>query len=48
MLGAPHPMDAHRVDSRGIQIRGRSKDVQEGCNEFLGEASGCIHRTGDN
>jgi enoyl-CoA hydratase/carnithine racemase len=35
MLGAPHPMDAHRVDSRGIQIRGRSKDVQEGVMSFL-------------
>jgi enoyl-CoA hydratase/carnithine racemase len=29
------PMDAHRVDSRGIQIRGRSKDVQEGVMSFL-------------
>jgi hypothetical protein len=28
-------MDAHRVDSRGIQIRGRSKDVQEGVMSFL-------------
>ena len=35
MLGAPHPMDAHRVDSRGIQIRGRSKDVEEGVMSFL-------------
>lgn len=35
MLGASHPMEAHRVDSRGIQIRGRSKDVQEGVMSFL-------------
>jgi enoyl-CoA hydratase/carnithine racemase len=35
MLGASHPMDAHRVDSRGIQIRGRSNDVKEGVMSFL-------------
>ena len=35
MLGASHPMEAHRVDSRGIQIRGRSKDVAEGVVSFL-------------
>ena len=35
MLGASHPMDAHRIDSRGIQIRGRSKDVAEGVMSFL-------------
>jgi enoyl-CoA hydratase/carnithine racemase len=35
MLGADHPMDAHRVDSRGIQLRGRSKDVAEGVASFL-------------
>ena len=35
MLGASHPMEAHRVDSRGIQIRGRSKDVAEGVTSFL-------------
>ena len=35
MLGASHPMDAHRADSRGIQIRGRSKDVAEGVTSFL-------------
>ena len=35
MLGAAHPMEAHRVDSRGIQIRGRSKDVAEGVMSFL-------------
>ena len=35
MLGAAHPMDAHRVDSRGIQLRGRSPDVAEGVMGFL-------------
>jgi len=35
MLGASHPMEAHRIDSRGIQIRGRSKDVAEGVMSFL-------------
>ena len=35
MMGAPHPMSAHRVDSRGIQIRGRSADTIEGVNSFL-------------
>jgi enoyl-CoA hydratase/carnithine racemase len=35
MLTAPHPMDAHRVDSRGIQQRGRSADVREGVESFL-------------
>ena len=35
MLGASHPMEAHRVDSRGIQIRGCSNDVKEGVMSFL-------------
>jgi enoyl-CoA hydratase/carnithine racemase len=35
MQGAPHPMDAHRADSRGIQSRGRSADVKEGVTSFL-------------
>ena len=35
MLGADHPMDAHRVDSRGIQVRGRSDDAREGVISFL-------------
>ena len=30
-----HPMDAHKVDSRGILSRGRSADVQEGVTSFL-------------
>jgi enoyl-CoA hydratase/carnithine racemase len=35
MLTADHPMEAHRVDSRGIQSRGRSADVREGVESFL-------------
>ena len=35
MLGADHPMEAHRVDSRGIQARGRSADASEGVTSFL-------------
>lgn len=35
MLGASHPMEAHRVDSRGIQQRGRSGDSREGVLSFL-------------
>jgi enoyl-CoA hydratase/carnithine racemase len=35
MLGADHPMDAHRVDSRGIHAMGRSPDAVEGVSSFL-------------
>jgi enoyl-CoA hydratase/carnithine racemase len=35
MLGADHPMEAHRVDSRGIQARGRTADAREGVESFL-------------
>jgi enoyl-CoA hydratase/carnithine racemase len=35
MLGASHPMEAHRVDSRGILERGRSADSREGVLSFL-------------
>ena len=35
MLGAEHPMDAHRVDSRGIMERGKSADSKEGVESFL-------------
>lgn len=35
MLGVQHPMDAHRVDSRGIQVRGASADAREGVTSFL-------------
>lgn len=35
MLGASHPMEAHRVDSRGIKERGKSADSREGVMSFL-------------
>jgi len=35
MLGAEHPMEAHRVDSRGILVRGSSDDAREGVTAFL-------------
>jgi enoyl-CoA hydratase/carnithine racemase len=35
MLGADHPMEAHKIDSRGIFVRGRSADVKEGVTAFL-------------
>ena len=35
MLGADHPMEAHRVDSRAILLRGRSADAREGVESFL-------------
>lgn len=35
MLGANHPMEAHRVDSRGILARGASDDAREGVMSFL-------------
>ena len=35
MMGAFHPMDAHRVDSRAIWDRGRSADAKEGVSSFL-------------
>ena len=35
MLGASHPMEAHRADSRGIKERGRSADSKEGVMSFL-------------
>ena len=35
MLGADHPMEAHKIDSRGIAYMGRSDDVKEGVSAFL-------------
>ena len=34
-LGDSHPMEAHKIDSRGIYIRGKSKDAKEGILSFL-------------
>jgi enoyl-CoA hydratase/carnithine racemase len=35
MLGAEHPMFAHRADSRGMLARGQSADAVEGITSFL-------------
>jgi enoyl-CoA hydratase/carnithine racemase len=35
MLGAEHPMYAHRADSRGMVARGQSADAVEGITAFL-------------
>jgi enoyl-CoA hydratase/carnithine racemase len=35
MMGAEHPMEAHKLDSRGIQTRGQSTDVKEGIESFM-------------
>ena len=35
MMGADDPMEAHKIDSRGIYARGRSDDVKEGVVAFL-------------
>jgi enoyl-CoA hydratase/carnithine racemase len=39
MLGAEHPMLAHRADSRGMFYRGRSADAAEGIAAFLEKRS---------
>ncbi len=35
MLGADHPMEAHKVDSKGVFARGRQADAKEGVMSFL-------------
>jgi enoyl-CoA hydratase/carnithine racemase len=35
MLGAAHPMEAHRADSRAMFSRGQSADAREGVESFL-------------
>jgi len=35
MLGADHPMEAHKIDSRAIQERGKAADSKEGVSSFL-------------
>ena len=39
MLGASHPMEAHRADSRGIMMQGASADAREGVVSFLEKRS---------
>jgi enoyl-CoA hydratase/carnithine racemase len=35
MLGAPHPIDAHEIDTAGITALGKSADAREGITSFL-------------
>lgn len=35
MLGASHPMEAHKLDSRAIWVRGQGGDAKEGVTSFL-------------
>jgi enoyl-CoA hydratase/carnithine racemase len=35
MLGADHPMEAHKIDSKAIYWMGRSPDAYEGVSAFL-------------
>lgn len=35
LLGADHPMEAHKLDSRGVQSLGRGPDAKEGVSSFL-------------
>ena len=39
MLGADHPMEAHKLDSRGVYYTGRSADAREGVEAFLEKRS---------
>jgi enoyl-CoA hydratase/carnithine racemase len=48
MLGARHPMEAHRADSRAMFSRGQSADAIEGVTSFLEKRSPCFpDRVGD-
>lgn len=35
MLGAAHPMEAHKIDSRAVYARGQGPDAREGVMSFL-------------
>lgn len=43
MLGAEHPMLAHRADSRGMVSRGESADAVEGITAFLEKRGAMFH-----
>src|SRR5204862_374090 len=46
MLGASHPMEAHRADSRAMLARGQSGDVREGVASFLEKRSPSVPEPG--
>ncbi len=37
MLGADHPIEAHKIDSRAVTARGQSQDIAEGIAAFSGK-----------
>jgi enoyl-CoA hydratase/carnithine racemase len=37
MLGAAHPMEAHRLDSKAMNYMGAGADSREGIESFLGK-----------
>lgn len=39
MLGASHPMEAHRIESQGFHYLGQRPDADEGINAFLEKES---------
>jgi hypothetical protein len=39
LLGAGHPMEGHRLDSRGMEYMGKSADAREGVTSFLEKRS---------
>lgn len=39
MLGADHPMEAHKIDSRGVFYTGKSPEAREGVEAFLEKRS---------
>ena len=43
LLGADHPMEAHRLDSRGMDWTGRSADAREGVAVLPREAPAALH-----
>ena len=47
MLGADHPMEAHRADSRAMFARGQSGDAREGVTSFLEKRERAVHRQGE-
>ncbi len=42
LLGADHPMAAHRLDSRAMEYMGRSPDAYEGVTSFLEKRRPCF------
>ena len=43
MLGVDHPMEAHKIDSRGMYHTGKAADAKEGIESFLEKRSPNFH-----